>query len=154
MKKKLVVPQAAIKTVKTGPTHLAAADWVLGAVRDFRSTGVGDKAVAAYVKAEFEASKSFFKDPKTKDRVVDVVAECFRQKGPKWIKGNLKGMPKDLETALKPVLEKVPSPHPVRMLRGRRRLYLYHQIHHCHCSRVIVEKLSLPPPPTPRSDRN
>jgi len=55
--------------------------------------------VHRYAKEEYDAAKGALKDPKTKDRTVKLLAVCFSQKGPTWVKKKLKGMTKDLEQA-------------------------------------------------------
>mmetsp|Transcript_12561 Transcript_12561/g.29555 ORF Transcript_12561/g.29555 Transcript_12561/m.29555 type:complete len:951 (-) Transcript_12561:69-2921(-) len=93
-----------LKDVKPPAAHQEAADWFAGTVKAFGVVGVGDKIVAGYAMAEFEALK---KDVKTKDKVVALVAECHRQKGPNWVKKFFKAWPKDLETAATKLFDKV-----------------------------------------------
>jgi uncharacterized membrane protein YgcG len=86
-----------IKEVKAIGNHQEAADWFLDIVKEFGTAGLGDKLVADYAMKEFEAAKTTLKCPKTKEKMVTLLGECYKRNGPTWSKKYLKNMSKDLE---------------------------------------------------------
>ena len=86
-----------IKEVKAIGNHQEAADWFLDIVREYGTAGLGDKLVADYAMKEFEAARTTLKCPKTKEKMVSLLGECYKRNGPAWSKKYLKNMSKDLE---------------------------------------------------------
>jgi hypothetical protein len=96
---------AGLKEVKAVGAHQEGVPWVVEAVKDFGSGAVGEKDVAAFCLQELEGVGK--KDVKTKTALFAVLCECFKQKGPVFVKKHLKAFDAVTLKALEAEFQKV-----------------------------------------------